>query len=492
MHQALHIFKKDVLHLKQEIVLMCLIAAVFAAIHAHLSVSDDSWWAELALVVTSSFLIGRVVLAEAIPGDRQFWITRPYRWKSLLAAKLLFVIAFVNLPILVADLFILIIDRFPIDASFSGLLWSQALLFTFIALPFAALAALSSGMATYIFAQLILLATAFGIWELFGPPTAGRLGGAAWVRGSIGLIALGAVAATVFLLQYKSRRTTLSRWLGAGGLTFGAIAFIATPWPFALKLLSHSPTQAGLPLTISLEAPSAEPLWLAAARPNDVLHLPIRIQGIPRGAEIQPDALAVRLESSDGRVKSLGVSDCGELRRSSISADAVSIFANCSADPAFFGGNHAAPLTLHATLYFTVFGNARSQTIPLSNQPVNTLDGLQCFTDTVKAQWDVYCRSAFRWPARLVYAKLGHTNAESFSQFVSYSPIPATLSIEPIETRWASAYAAGPEPIVPDVTIVVEEPLAHLRRDFEVREIHLEETVPPKVMGVVPQKSPIQ
>ena len=49
-----------------------------------------------------------------------------------------------------------------------------------------------------------------------------------------------------------------------------------------------------------------------------------------------------------------------------------------------------------------------------------------------------------------------------------------------METRWASAYAAGPPPTKPvrDVTIIVEEPLAHFRRDFEVQGVSLNEFNP--------------
>jgi hypothetical protein len=66
------------------------------------------------------------------------------------------------------------------------------------------------------------------------------------------------------------------------------------------------------------------------------------------------------------------------------------------------------------------------------------------------------------------------TNANSFTQFVSHSPFPASLNIEPVETRWASAYASGPPPTVRDISIVVEEEsLAHLRRDFEAQDIRL-------------------
>jgi hypothetical protein len=211
------------------------------------------------------------------------------------------------------------------------------------------------------------------------------------------------------------------------------------------------------------------------------------VSGIPEGTEIQSDAFSISLQSPDGSATSLNALDCPDLRRVTSAPGAAIIYAQCSIDPAFFQRERGQPLTVQASLYFTLFGNARSQTVPLTNEPTNALDGLQCYIDVVKAEWDVYCRSAFRWPARLVYAKLGHTNANSFVQFVSYSPFPASLSIDRIETRWASAYASGPAPNVRDVTIIVEEPLTHLRRDFEARNIQLNQftsqpvgTVPPR------------
>jgi hypothetical protein len=489
MRQALHIFKKDLRYLRYEVALILGIALVFAALHARAHGVGDPWWAEIALVATAVFLIGRLVLAEAIPGDRQFWITRPYRWQSLLGAKLLFIIAFVNVPVLLAHLFILILDGFPLGASVAGLLWSQFLLFSVVSLPFAALATLSSGMAPFIFSQLIALAAAFGIWEMLVPSATSRLGGAVWVRYSIALLAVVAIAIPVIVIQYKSRRTLFSRAYALGGIVLGAVVFVALPWSATLALQSYvsKDPSLGSSIMIGLGHVSGQAFWLARVRPKVELHLPISIQGIPEGTEFQADALSIALHSPDGRAATLSMHDCGDLKRGSISAQAGAISVVCSAEPAFFNQEREQPLTLRASFYFTLFGNARAETIPLSDEPANAPDGLQCYTDVVKAEWDVYCRSAFRWPARLVYAKLGRTNANSFTQFVSYSPFPAGLSIDPVETRWASAYAAGPTPTVRDVTIVVEEPLAHLRRDFAAQDVHLEDFVyPPVKVGPVP------
>jgi hypothetical protein len=357
-------------------------------------------------------------------------------------------------------------------------------LFAFL-LPFAAFATLSNAKPFL----MILFCIAALIWGLAVSANAESLSGVAWVGQSIELIALFATAVVILLIQYKSRRTLLSRWLAMGGVAVSAVVFVAMPWPVALAVQSQLSKQdaLGSSIQIGLSHTFEERFWIAQLKPTVALHFPISVQGIPAGTEVQPDALSILLESSDGRVAELGVLDCRGFKRGSVSASAATISVVCFVDPSFFHAQHDRTVTFRGSLYFTLFGNAKSQTIPVSDEPSNALDGLQCYTDTVRAEWDVYCRSAFRWPARLVYAKLGQTNANSFTQFVSYSPFPASLNIDPVETRWASAYAAGPAPFVRDVTIVVEEPLAHLRRNFEAHDVQLDQFAYPSVkVGPLP------
>lgn len=476
--QVLHIFGKDVRYLRNEITLVVLMAAAFAILHVpRLRLANNSWLAELALVITAAFLIGRLMLAEAIPGDRQFWITRPYRWQSLLGAKLLFIAAFVNLPLFLAQLYIVAANGFPILSSLPGLVWEQVLLFTFISLPFAALASLHGAMPAFIFSQLIVLAAAAGLWETL-PASAPLLSGVDWVRDAVAALALACVAIPVLLVQYRGRRTMFSRWFAIGGTALGALLFVASPWPLALGVQSHLSKDPGTARSIhaALAEPIQQPLWQAGTNSQDgkvALTLRLAVEGAPVGTEIQPDGLTVSLRAADGHSVNFGIADCPELQRETVSPEKPTIVAVCRADPAFFRQERGKPVAIHGSLYLTLFGNERSQTIPLTNQPSNALDGLQCYTGVVKAEWDVYCRSAFRWPSRLIYAKLGHTNANSFTQTISYSPFPASLDIEPVETRWASGFAASIAPKVPDVTIIVKEPLAHFRRDFAADNIPL-------------------
>ncbi len=53
------------------------------------------------------------------------------------------------------------------------------------------------------------------------------------------------------------------------------------------------------------------------------------------------------------------------------------------------------------------------------------------------------------------------------NSILSYSPFPASLDLNPLETRWT-------EPIHADeATIVTTRPLVHFRRDFELTGVRL-------------------
>jgi hypothetical protein len=490
MRQALHIFKKDFRCFRYEICLMLAVTAVFVVLQVRKSFGTpygplNSWEAEMLMVIIAAVLIGRLILAEALPGDRQFWITRPYRWSSLLGAKLLFIAVFVNLPILLAHLFILILDGFPLVSSLPGLVWSQVLLFAVVLAPSAALAALCRNLASFILYAVVLAAIAFlleaRLWEV------------AWVMDGLAVVVVIAISAWVLCLQYKRRRTQLSRSFAIAGIVLGAGAMIAMPWSLAFAVqsrLSKLPSL-GAGVQVAFGPSPAISDWPTGKQPEGAVYVPITLQGIPEGTEVRPDALMVSIEDSGGSSTTVNPFSCAPVTRHSLAAGLV-LRAVCRADPEFVKNHGDVLVTLRGSIYLTLFGNSKSTTIPLSDEPVNASDGLQCYTDTVHAEWDVFCRSPFRWPGRLVYAKLGRTDANSFEQTISYSPFPAELNLNPIETRWASSYASGPPPNVPDVTIVVKEPLAHLRRDFEARGIRLSAfMLAPMRVGVPPTELPI-
>src|SRR5882762_1486822 len=87
------------------------------------------------LILSWVFLIVRIVQGETLVGDRQFWITRPYVWHRLLAAKLLSVFVFFNLPLFIVQTVLLYVAKFPVMSSIPGLLYVHALFVFALVLP---------------------------------------------------------------------------------------------------------------------------------------------------------------------------------------------------------------------------------------------------------------------------------------------------------------------------------------------------------------------
>src|ERR1051325_5041100 len=109
MEQTWHIFKKDIRYLRFEIAFLLLLIALFTWMATHGGAASSlSGVMEPLIVAAVAYTLARLIHAETIPGENQFWITRPYQWSSLLAAKILFAVTFVNLPVLVAQTIILL------------------------------------------------------------------------------------------------------------------------------------------------------------------------------------------------------------------------------------------------------------------------------------------------------------------------------------------------------------------------------------------------
>ncbi len=468
MNQAVHILKKDVRYLWREICLLFGVATIFA--------SGDPAWVEFVLPALVGYLISRLIHAEALPGDNQFWITRPYRWRSLLAAKLLFVVLFVNLPIAVARLIILNVEGFPFVYSLPRVMWSQFLMMAAVCLSMAALAAVTTDILPFIFSTFILLVIGLIVGSGMIPylarytgPGAGPFG-VIWFPQAV-VVALLIVAASVIVyMQYSGRRTRLSRLAGAAFLLLVLIAYIRIPPSLVMEVqrnlsplaFDDSSVRFG---TIPATAVSQVHRNRLAPPESIQLALPLRITGIPEGVDILPDGLSVSIQSTTGGIwRSLLIQPDRRTFRSTESG--YSDFEEVvQVDKAFFNEHQSLPVTLCISMYLTAFGNAQSQNILLQGKPQNVMDGLQCWMDEIG---QLRCRSAFRWPDGLVYAKV-RDDFNVLSSIVSYSPFPAGLDLNYIEQHRTS----GPPPSNPEATIVLKKRMSHFRRDVTLRDINL-------------------
>lgn len=469
MRQALHIFTKDIRYLRLEIGLFAALSAIFAWAGTHASSSKGL--IQSLLMLASVYLITRLIHAEAIPGDKQFWVTRPYDWRSLLGAKLLFILVVVNLPVLAVRLVILIGGGFPLLPNVPGLLGSQLLITIASFLPAAQLASLTSGIVQCILVAVggvaVMIVAVGELDDFFLLPRS-----VAWVRLAIALGAALVVASSVLVLQYRNRRTFVSWILVIGATAFALIGVRYFPPAAELGMQSRLSRQASesAPVHAAIDPRVRKTVVIPGGLvPPGVgaeviqLTVPFVIGGVPEGREVLVDALGLTFEGADGQTRKFDLTGVVDSRLQD------NVYpANVFIESSFFNPNRERPLRVLASIYLTIFGNAEQKTFPLQDVPVNVTDGLQFYSRSGR----VYFRTAFRSPANLVYATIGRFTS-SVGRFVSYSPFPAEpRALDPLEES-----AFGPPPSGSGVTITSMEPLAHFRRDAESNDFRLADFV---------------
>jgi hypothetical protein len=224
MKITLHILLKDLRRHRWEIALYLISCAAWAWQTIH----PGSWqWLhqrELAPIVMFGlwFLITvRVIQGEGLVGDREFWMTRPYHWAQLLAAKALFLLVCLHLPLLIAQVALLIAGGIPITLSLvPGLLYIQFLFFLICTFPAAVLASMSESIVQWLLTVGALGAFALVLswfpWDRL-PVTLSGDENVATVIGGFLIVPLLAFA---LIWQYVRRRV----WLARVALVLAALA----------------------------------------------------------------------------------------------------------------------------------------------------------------------------------------------------------------------------------------------------------------------------
>ncbi len=237
MNQIINIFRKDARHHWGEIALCqaALVARVWHEVHGWTQpdtrIGFARFWTttiEVLLPIAWWILIVRVVQSESLVGDRQFWTTRPYEWKKLLAAKALFVLVFVNLPLLIAQLFLMTKAGFTPARHITGILWMQLLLSLMPLLPIAALATVTRNMAHSMLSLLCVVlfgATMIALTEFVPQSAIASTDDSDWLQLMIVVVA----SAMTIWLQYAHRKAGRARmFLAIGGAAI-LVVFAATP-----------------------------------------------------------------------------------------------------------------------------------------------------------------------------------------------------------------------------------------------------------------------
>ena len=174
MRLVLHIFIKDARRLWWEItVTLGLLAGVarMDATRVGFIPGAMEGWLNLILPAVWAYLVALVIHDEALVGDRQFWLTRPYPWPALLGAKALFVLVFIHLFSFAADVAIVAASGFEPLAYLPQLLLKQLVLAAALTVPVAALAAVTRNLPQFIFAGVAVASVGLFSLARIEPPS---------------------------------------------------------------------------------------------------------------------------------------------------------------------------------------------------------------------------------------------------------------------------------------------------------------------------------
>src|SRR5262245_31717496 len=473
LQQALHIFRKDVREFRIELGVVFVLTLFLVLVNVQPWETlqerggfslDDGEIFDVLLPLVWGLLIARVIHAEALPGDRHFWLTRPYSRAGLILAKALFIAAFVNLPLFVAQALIVSLDGLPLSPYIGSMLWNQFTITAAFLIPVAAIASLTRNLAQFL--PVAVLATVV----IAIPAVESRYLQEAlqWVRASIGTVVAGVLAGTVLFLQYKRRKTLRHALYGVVAALAGLVFYLTFPQSAAFAI--QSTLRGGRDARFALKLGQPMPPAASTRTPNryrQLVEIPIIVEGV--------DSRNVRIDAPQLTFRTLS----GVTRRSwTETVTRPQGFAHIVAfDREFYDAARNSPLTVHAEYYLTQYGNEHAAAIPLDGTPV-FIPGLgQCGTAPNYDRRLFMCRSAFRPPGSFL-SEAVTTNRH----FDGWSGPPITIS--PVKARTYELAGEKTNPIAPaapepPLRIASREPVAYFRYKLDVPNVRLSDfTIP--------------
>ena len=220
MPQAQWIFRKDFLRLWGVLAVAIPLQVLARWADSSPAAAPMQFITGLFELLAQWFLVVSLIHEEAVPGDRQYWLTRPIAWKDLLLAKAAFILVFIHLPCFLTDAVTLVAHGQSIVHFFPALLACQFFLLAKVVLPAAAIAAVTANLAQFVWHCLALV---IGVYLMAYPIALYANSpmdweGVDWVQSTVVAALLAAIAVAILLVQYARRNTRLSRCILAAAL----------------------------------------------------------------------------------------------------------------------------------------------------------------------------------------------------------------------------------------------------------------------------------
>ena len=315
MNQILHIFKKDARRHWPEILISLALLGLFTRHELHPWQNSNAFssfspfffilagrYITPAAILFWAFLIVRVVQGESLVGDRQWWVTKPYGWRNLLAAKLLFILIFISVPLFHMHLLLLHHFGFPILPNLSALLVMQLALYFVLFLPALLLASLTKNFGQLLLTAACILLAAIGIAWLSTKISSGDMESPpAIVEHFQDLLLWGSVVA-VPVWQFARRRRWVSAAVLLGILVVSSLISVIVPNAKTLEKdylpveAQTSPAKIAIrQTTVTTGRRNANP-W-SDVTPDVRLSFPITVSGVASGTMVMVDVMKITTDS---------------------------------------------------------------------------------------------------------------------------------------------------------------------------------------------------
>ncbi len=495
MDQTIHILIKDIRRLRWEIAGTLLVTALLAWLNGdnRLVLPGSRREQQLAGLLGTLqplclgawwFLIVSLFHVDAIPGLRQFWLTRPYRRSSLLGAKLLFIVLFLNLPTLTADVLVLWRAGYPLDGLVPALLWKQVLYTVTLLVPAIGIAAVTTSIAQTVLGVLglVVLTSLLALIPGRGHSLPGSLG---WWTIAVQLLIFSIGGGLILYWQFFRRKTAWSRTLIAAGIPLFILinALITSGVAFSWqRRFAHQPgTGDGYAIKPAPERGRMD--YEPNMRRNpQVAQLALPVDHVLlAGQEMVSDGVEVSLTSPGGD----GVDVLWSVWTESQGKPWIYL----SLDRAEFARVRAMLLRVNVKVYATMFGNKQSATMPFgAAHRVVPQFGVCGSRDRNGAE--VWCRAAFSpqfWTrVALRDRETGERSQLNGLTIANYAPFHVDPGISPLNNHVSGFPASFKETPgakswnprrlgVTEIEFTGMEPLDHVVRTVRFDNLRLED-----------------
>ena len=421
MKQILHIFAKDCRHFWPEILISVALVGALVRVYPNSWLSESGLHAVvggvflpnmleggflpglLTMLVPVSWwlLIARVIHAEALVGDRQFWVTRPYEWKKLLGAKALFLVVFLYVPLLIGQCLLLLRAGFHPLSFVPGLLFNVLLITAVIVLPLLAVTTVTATFARVTMTLLTALVCFIGyvVISLYLSDNA-----TIPYRDHVSLPLTFCFCGVVVVLQYAFRRVWVSRLVLAAlpillvltGMTLSESDEVRRDYPRA-----SAGQEAPVQLALLRDGPHPATAYLDRSKQVQV-SIPLQVSGVAEGYALVSGPMKVSVNAAHGSYwNSAWQAQNNQYYLPGTSESWI----NFQMSRAFFDQVRTAPVTLHFTVALTRVqaGNVRSIPLPMQDFSVPDFGICSPQADVFRSRFlGVACRFALH-PPKLTY-----------------------------------------------------------------------------------------